>query len=91
MVDVFAEEVNTAVLQDDDVLFNWCLAVGLALGCDYDESISDSCLKQIVRKWITIRGHSFSKSMMEMYKQRSKKGTEKSKPLRSKCSTNNTD
>ena len=74
MVDGFTEEVNVA--QDDDVLFKWCLAVGLALGCDYDEDISDSCLKKIVTKWVTIRGHSFSKSMMEMY---TKKGTDKSK------------
>lgn len=91
MVDGFTEEVNKAVLQDDDVLFNWCLAVGLALGCDYDETISDSFLKQIVKKWITIRGHSFSKSMMEMYKQCSKKGTDKLKPLRTKVFSDNTD
>ena len=91
MVDGFTDEVNAAVLQDDDVLFNWCLAVGLALGCDYDETISESCLKQIVRKWVTIRGHSFSKSMMEMYKQSSKKGTDKSKPLRCKIFNDNTD
>lgn len=91
MVDGFTEEVNAAVLQDDDVLFNWCLAVGLALGCDYDEGISDSCLKKIVSNWVTIRGHSFSNSMMEMYKQCSKKATDKSKPLRSKLFTDNTD
>ena len=31
IVDGFTEEINAAVLQDDDVLFNWYLAVGLTL------------------------------------------------------------
>ena len=88
MVDGFTEEINAAVLQDDDVLFNWCLAVGqLILEYNYDESIADNCLKQIVCKWVTIRGHSFLKSTMAVYKQCSKKGTNKSKPSRSKLFT----
>ena len=38
-------------------------------------------------KWFVIRGFSFSKSLMEMYKQASNKGTDKTKPLRSKIFT----
>ena len=80
----FVDKVTTSILNDEDLLFNWCLAVGLAMGCNYDNEVADRCLKQIVKKWITIRGFSFSNSLMEMYKQQSKKGTGKSKPLRSK-------
>lgn len=84
----FVDKVTTALLKDEDLLFNWCLAVGLALGSNYDDDMADRCLKQIVKKWITIRGFSFSNSLMEMYKQQSKTGTEKSKPLRSKLFPN---
>ena len=80
----FIDQVTTDILTDDDLLFNWCLAVGLN-----DDDIADICLKEIVKKWITIRGYSFANSMMEMYKQYSKKGTDKSKPLRSKLFTDN--
>ena len=83
----FVDKVSTAILNDEDLLFNWCLAVGLAVGSNYDNDKADRCLKQIVKKWITIRGFSFSNSLMEMYKQQSKKGTGKSKPLRSKLFT----
>ena len=80
----FIDQVTTDILTDNDQLFNWCLAVGLN-----DDDIADICLKEIVKKWITIRGYSFANSMMEMYKQYSKKGTDKSKPLRSKLFTDN--
>lgn len=82
----FVDRVTTALLNDEDLLFNWCLAVGLAVGSNYDDDMAN-CLKEIVKKWITIRGFSFSNSLMEMYKQQSKKGTGKSKPLRSKLFT----
>ena len=39
-------------------------------------------LSLIVAKYVTIRGFSFTKSVMETYKQVSKKNTSKSKPLR---------
>ena len=40
-----------------------------------------------MKKWLCIRDHSFAKNVMERYKQESKKGTQKSKPLRSKLFT----
>ena len=51
MVDGFNEEVYTAVLQDDDVLFNWCLAVGLALPyifCQMLRFLQFYCCKQFL-------------------------------------------
>ena len=79
-------DMNTsAILSDDDLLFDWCFASEFIV----DQDITDRCLEKIVNKWFVIRGFSFSNSMMEMYKQESKKGTGKSKPLRSKLYTDN--
>ena len=44
-------------------------------------------LEMIVGLFITIRGFSFSKSLMEMYKQEVKKSMQKSKSLRRKLTT----
>ncbi|XP_065892013.1 uncharacterized protein [Dysidea avara] len=82
MNETFKKKIATSILSDEDLLFDWQLAVGLV-----DQSKSDKCLTKIIDKWIVIRGFSFAKSMMEMYKQSSKKGTDKSKPLRSKLFT----
>ena len=77
MDDSFKSYLTNMVIHDDDVLFHWCLA-----GFDDDENAR--CLEHIAKKWITIRGFSFASSMMEMYKQENKKGTGKSKSLRTK-------
>jgi len=39
-------------LNDDDLLFSWCLAVG----ADISDGKASQCLTQIVKKWIAIRG-----------------------------------
>ena len=63
----FVDKVSTTILKnDEDLLFNWCLAVGLAVGSNYDNDMADRCLKQILKKWITIRGFSFGNSLMEI-------------------------
>jgi len=82
MNETFKEKITTAILSNEDLLFSWAMAVGLV-----DQSASDKCLAKIINTWVVIRGFSFAKSMMEMYKQSSKKGTDKSKPLRSKLFT----
>ena len=67
------------IVNDSDVLFHWCLATS-----DVDESDIDKAatLYEIASKYITIRGFSFTKSIMEKYHQDTKKSTKKSKPLR---------
>ena len=80
MNEQFNEKVMDSVLNDEDLLFDWCLASQFAVESD----IADNCLKKIVKKWISVRGNSFAKNVMEIYKQTSKKGTQKAKPLRSK-------
>ena len=81
----FRKKVISATLSDDDLLFDWCFAAEFVV----DQDIADRCLQKIVNKWFVIRRFSFSNSMMEMYKQESKKGTGKSKPLRTKLYTDN--
>ena len=69
MDSTFRDHVTKCTIEDDDVLFQWCMA--------------GQCLQKIVHKWITVRGHSFAANMLEMYKQANKKGTGKSKSLHS--------
>ena len=79
----FRTKVTSAILSDDNLLFNWTFASELIV----DQDVADRCLEKIVHKWFVIRGFSFSDSMMEIYKQESKKGTGKSKSLRCKLYT----
>lgn len=78
MDDTFRSRLIGDLVDDSDVQFCWCL-VG-----EMDEEIGMECLEKIITKWVTIRGFSFAKSLMELYKQRSKKSTQKSKGLRTK-------
>ena len=68
----FWEHLFNMITVDDDVLFNWTMTGAK------DEEV----LNEVVKLWITIRGHSFAKSVMEKYKKQSKKITSKSKGLR---------
>ena len=72
----------TDLVLNDDVFFYWCLA-----GQIEGDETADTSLAMIIKMWITIRGFSFAKNIMEMYKQETKKGTEKAKSLRSTLST----
>lgn len=67
-----------ADMSDDiEVRFYWNLA-----SSDMEGEEGEKLLEAILTKWITVRGHSFSKSVLELYKQGAKKGTEKARPLR---------
>ena len=61
-------KVVASILTNEDVLFHWCMVC-----CDVPEELSNELLKRIVELWTTIRGFSFAKSYMEMYKQATKK------------------
>ena len=77
----FYSHLIKCILNDDNVLFYWCMA-----GLDESDEDNQKCLEMIVKKWVSIRRHSFADNIMEMYKQKEKKGTEKSKSLRSQVS-----
>ena len=47
----------------------------------------EDILQEIITLWVTIRGPSFAKSVMEKYKQANKKSTGKSKGLHTRLFT----
>lgn len=76
------EEIIESIMDESDVQFHWSLA-----SSQMDEEYKDVILEQVIMKWITIRGFSFAKSILEQYKREAKKSTQKSKPLRSTLPT----
>ena len=76
------EKIVEGILDASEVQFYWSLA-----SLQMDEESSEIILEQIVNKWVTIRGYSFTKSILEQFKKDSKKSTEKAKPLRSTLCT----
>ena len=53
------------VEEDDEVQFHWCI-----IASDMDADVSKHLLKKIIEMWITIRGFSFTKCYMELYKKK---------------------
>ena len=80
MDDSFHKHLENVLNADDDVLFNWIMITG-------DETEKEEVLQEMTKLWITIRGFSFAKSIMEKYRSESKKRTAKSKGLRTKLFT----
>ena len=54
---------------DEEVLFYWSI-----ISAEWEEE-EQILLRMIIELWVTIRGFSFARSMMEMYKQAQKKST----------------
>ena len=70
------------VEEDEDVQFHWCI-----ITADMCSKVSKLLLNQITEMWITIRGFSFTKCYMELYKKRETKITQRSKGLRKELFT----
>ncbi len=66
-----------AVTSDEDVLFFWSI-----VAAEWDEEEEQALLPMVIELWVTIRGFSFAKSFLEIYKQAKKKTVQKSKGLR---------
>ena len=56
------------------VLFDWMMITG-------DEVEHHDTLIEVIKVWVTIRGHSFAKLVLEQYKQETKKPQIKVKVL----------
>ena len=82
MNDQFLKKMMDSVLHDEELIFDWLMASRLTP----EDDSSNNCPRQIVKKWLSIRGNLLA---MESYKQDLKKGTQKSKPLRSTLYTEN--
>lgn len=74
------KKMEKIINSDDSVLFDWLMITG-------DEEEHKEILGQIIKHWVAIRGHSFAKSVLEQYKQATKKSTTKSKGLRTQLFT----
>ncbi len=70
------------VLKDDDIQFQWCL-----LSAEIEEAEATCLLTMLVDLYVIIRGFSYGRSIMELYKQRTKKKLQKSKALRKNLTT----
>lgn len=80
MDDSFHKHIENLITSDSDVLFSWTLITG-------EELLKENILHEMIRLWITIRGFSFAKSIVEKYRIATKKRTAKSKGLRTKLFT----
>ena len=80
MDDTFRNHLEDMLNSDDDVLFGWTMITG-------DETEKEDVLHEITKLWVTIRGFSFAKSIMEKYRAETKKRTSKSKGLRTRLFT----
>ena len=76
------KQLHDTVITDEDIAFHWSI-----LTIEVEKEEGAVLLGMMVNLFITIRGFSFSKSLMEMYKQEAKKSTQKSKSLRRKLTT----
>ena len=80
MDDTFRKRLEDMLNSDDDILFGWTMITG-------DETENEDVLHEITKLWVTIRGFSFAKSIMEKYRAKTKKRTSKSKGFRTKLFT----
>ena len=72
----YKETIISAIMDNDDVLFHWCM-----LTADTEDEDANTLLRMLVDLWITIRGFSFASSCLELYKREKKKGLQRSKAL----------
>lgn len=75
-------ELIEKVIKNEEVQFHWRI-----VSADMSEEVAAELLRRLAIMWITIRGYSFSKCYMELYKQRQKKITGRSKGLRKELFT----
>ena len=71
------EKVIKAIIDNEDVNFHWSL-----LAANWEPEETAVLLNMMAEQWITLRGFSHASAFIERYKQRNKKGTQKSKGLR---------
>lgn len=75
----FKDRVIQHLKENEDVLFQWCI-----LSIELDDELSLVLLNMILELYVTIRGHAFANSCMELYKQHKKKTLQKAKAVRRK-------
>ena len=71
------EKIHKSVMTDDKVLLHWSM-----VAVEIEEEPATILLSELAKLYVTIRGYSFAKTVVEQYKQALKKPTQKSKALR---------
>ena len=64
MVSSLEGKLVASLLANEDIQFYWCI-----VRWEIPEEIASEALKSIAELWTTIRGFSFAKLYMEIYKQ----------------------
>lgn len=76
---------KTAIVQDVtrdvDVMYYWDICQ-----CELGQDEKEELLMMVVQHYVTVRGYSFARSLLEKFKSREKKSTQKSMPMRKKVS-----
>ena len=75
-------ELTQKISASEDGQFQWCM-----IAVDMSEDVAQTLLNMIIDMWVTIRGFSFVKCYLELYKQRQKRITQCSKGLRKELFT----
>ena len=65
------------IVKDENVLFAWAIE-----SASWEQDSADVLLRMIAERWVTMRGFSFARSIMELYKQKVKRNIQKSKGVR---------
>ena len=79
----FHNKLTNLVVEDSDVQFHWCQTAV------EDEDAGELVMKKLVEKWITVRGFSFTNSILEQYKQKIRKQLPNPRAYGLNCSQNN--
>lgn len=77
------EAVMKSIEEDDDGQFHWCM-----LSVDIDDEYTQELLRELIDKWVCMRGFAMASSCLEDYKMASGKTIKKSKPLRKRSAVN---
>jgi len=75
-------EMVESLLTNDDLLFQWCFCA-----TDLQQDTTNTLLKQIVELFLTVHGHGFASSLLEVYKNITKKHLSKKKALRTELNS----
>ena len=70
-------DLHKTTMLDESVLLHWSMVT-----VEIDEEPAAILLGKLAELYVTVRGFSFAKTIVEQYKQVSKKSTQKSKALR---------
>ena len=70
------KRIKSSIVCDDNVLLHWSMVT-----VEIDDKSAGILLAKLAELYITIRGFSFTKTIVEQYKQASKKSTHKSLKL----------